>query len=61
MLGQLKAGRELIRATTLNAYLLHQTVMQVLASLIEKFKDHAIGAAAKTLVELLIKHIFGIK
>ena len=59
MLGQLKAGRELVRAQVVNVWLLEQTVLRVLGTLIEKFKDHAIGAAAKGLVDLLMKYIFG--
>ena len=61
VLGELRAGRELIRAQTFRAYLLYNTVISSLGSLIEKYKDHAIGAAATRLVELLIEHIFGVK
>jgi hypothetical protein len=57
-LGQLKAGRELIRERTFSAYLLHQTVMNLLGRLIEKYKDQAIGEAAKVLFALLIEHVF---
>jgi hypothetical protein len=59
MLGQLKAARELIRAQVLNVWLLEQTVLTALGRLIEKYKGQAIGTAAKTLLELLIKHVFG--
>jgi hypothetical protein len=59
ILGQLKAGRELIRAQTLNAYLLYSTVMTVIGGLIHKYRNHAIGVAARRLLELLIEHIFG--
>jgi hypothetical protein len=57
-LGQIKAGRELIRAQTLNAYLLYQTLMSMLAQLIQKYQGHAIGETAKQLWGLLLKHIF---
>jgi hypothetical protein len=57
-LGQLKAGRELIREKTFSAYLLHQTVMSLLGRLIEKFKGQAIGEAAKVLFALLVEHVF---
>ncbi len=58
IVGQLKAGLELVRAGTLNAYLMHQTVMSVLGGLIVKYKDHAIGETAKILFALLIEHVF---
>jgi hypothetical protein len=58
-LGQLRAGRELIRSKTLSAYLLYQTLMQMLGQLIEKYKGNAIGETAKQLWGLLLKHIFG--
>ena len=61
MLGQLRAGRELIRAQVVNVWLMEQTVLSVLGTLIEKFKGHAISAAAQTLLELLIKYLFGVK
>ncbi len=57
-LGQLKAGRELIREKTLSAYLLHQTVMSLLGRLIEKYKGKAIGESARALFALLVQHIF---
>ena len=58
VLGQIKAGRELIRAQTLSAYLLYQTLVAALGGLIERYKGHAIGIAAAKLLELLIEHIF---
>lgn len=57
IVGQLKAGLELVRAGTLNAYLLHQTMMSVLGALIVKYKGHAIGEAARVLFALLIEHV----
>ncbi len=59
LLGQVRAARELIRAQSIRAYLLHETVMTVLTSLIERYQDQAIGQAAKKLLDLLIEHIFG--
>jgi hypothetical protein len=59
VLGQLRAGRELIRAQTLNAYLLYQTLVSTLGKLIDRYKGHAIGITAAKLLELLIEHIFG--
>lgn len=57
-LGQINAGRELIRAQTLNAYLLYQTLISMLAQLMQKYQGHAIGETAKQLWGLLLKHIF---
>jgi hypothetical protein len=57
-LGQLKAGRELLREATFSVFLMHQTVLTLLARLIEKYKGHAIGATAKKLLEMLIEHVF---
>lgn len=59
VLGQFRAGRELIRAQTFKVYLLQEMLMSVLGSLIERYKDQALGVAAKKLLELLIEHIFG--
>jgi hypothetical protein len=56
--GQLKAGIELIREKTFNAYLLHQTVISLLGRLIEKYKGQAIGETAKKLWGLLLDHVF---
>jgi hypothetical protein len=58
-IGQLKAGRELVRAKTLSAYLLYQTVFEVLSALITRYKGHAIEAVAKRLLDLLIDRVFG--
>lgn len=59
LLGQIRAARELIRAQSVRVYLLHETVMTILGSLIERYRDQAIGQAAKKLLDLLIEHIFG--
>ena len=61
ILGQLKAGRELIRAQTLRAYLLYETLVSALGQLVDRYKGHAIGIAAAKLLELLIEHIFGLR
>jgi len=60
LLGQIRAGRELVRAGTFRSYVLYVTLLSGLSSLAEKYKDHAIGAVAATLIELLIKHVFGV-
>lgn len=59
VLGQLRAGRELIRAQTLSAYLLYETLFAALSRLINRYKGHAIGITAAKLLELLIEHVFG--
>lgn len=59
VLGQLKAGREMIRAQIFSAELMRLIMMDTLKSLIKKYEGHAIGAAAATLMELLIKHVVG--
>ncbi|HEU0098419.1 MAG TPA: hypothetical protein VFQ67_06540 [Allosphingosinicella sp.] len=60
LLGQVRAGRELLRVGSFKAYLVYITLLAGLAHLIEKYKGHAIAAAATTLMELLIKHVFEI-
>lgn len=58
ILGQLKAGRELIRAQTFRAYLLYDTVLRALGYLIDKYGGAAIGVAAAKLLELLVEQVF---
>lgn len=58
IVGQLRAGRELVRAGVFSAQLLHQTLMILLGGLIEKYKGRAIGETAKQLWALLLKYIF---
>jgi hypothetical protein len=58
VVGQLKAGRELIRAQSFRAYLLYTTLLTSLGLLIEKYSGAAIGVAAAKLLELLIEQVF---
>lgn len=58
LVGQLKAGRELIRAQTFRAYLLYQTLLTTLGVLIDRYGTTAIGVAATKLLELLIEQVF---
>lgn len=58
-LGELRAGRELIRAQSVRAYLLYETLFRLLGTLIERYKGQALGEAAKKLLDLLIEHVFG--
>jgi hypothetical protein len=57
-LGQLSAGRELIRSQSVRAYLVYETLARMLLTLIEKYKGLALGEAAKKLLHLLIENIF---
>jgi len=57
ILGRLKAGRELIRAAIFSAESLQLTLIVGLRMLVEQYKDHAIGAAAGKLLDLLVEAI----
>jgi hypothetical protein len=59
LLGQVKAGRELLRAGTFKAYLLYATLIRALGELIERYKGTAIAMVAASLVDLLVKHALG--
>ena len=56
---QLAAGLQLIRAGSVRAYLVYETLVRMLFSLIDKYKNQALGQAAKKLLDLLIEHIVG--
>ena len=58
-LAQLAAGQELVRASSVRAYLVYETLARMLGTLIQKYQGHALGVAASKLLELLIEHIFG--
>jgi hypothetical protein len=58
-LGELAAGRELIHAQSVRAYLLYETLFRLLGTLIERYKDQVLATAAKKLLDLLIEHVFG--
>jgi hypothetical protein len=59
IVGQLKAGRELVLAGVFKLVLIEQTILSVLGGLIEKYKNQAIGQAAKKLLDLLIEYVVG--
>lgn len=59
ILGKLRAGRELIKAGIFSLESLRLTMVVGLQMLVEKYKDHAIGAAAGNLLSLLLKE-FGL-
>ncbi|MEI4508792.1 hypothetical protein WBQ88_19270 [Sphingopyxis sp. CCNWLW253] len=56
---QLAAARELVRADSVRAYLMYETLVRMLGMLIQKYQGHVIGAAAQKLLDLVIQHIFG--
>lgn len=57
LLGQLKAGRELIRAGSFKLYVLEVTLVQSLTFLAQRYEKEAIGALAAALLTTLLKHI----
>jgi hypothetical protein len=59
IIGQLKAGRELIRAGVFKLALIEQSILTLLSGLIEKYGSQAIGNAARKLLDLLIEHVVG--
>lgn len=58
LLGQLRAGQELIRSGSVRAYLLYHTLIRGLMELVARYRGRAIAVAAERLVELLVEHIF---
>jgi hypothetical protein len=58
-LGQLAAGRELVRAESVRAYLIYETLVRILGTLIERYRDKALGMTAQKLLDLLIEHVLG--
>lgn len=61
VLGKIRAGKELIRAGIFELETLQLTLIVGLKLLVEKYRDHAIGAAASNLLGLLIKNVSGIE
>lgn len=57
VVGRLKAGRELLRAGIFSIRSLELTLIVGLKLLVEKYQDHAIGAIAGSLLDLLIEAI----
>lgn len=56
VLGQLRAGRELIRAGVFSVHSLQMTLVVGLRMLVDKYGDTAIAIAAAKLLDLLLKH-----
>lgn len=59
VLGQINAGRELVRHGSVRAYLLYQTVVEVLRLLIKNYAGTAIAETAKTLLTVYLTNILG--
>jgi hypothetical protein len=58
--GELKAGRELVRAGSYRAYLLHATLIRALGEIIQRYQGSAIAMVAASLVDLLVKQALGV-
>ena len=57
IVGQLKAGRELIRSGCVKVYLIQVTLIDTLNFLAKRYEHDAIGALASTLAVVLAKHL----
>ena len=57
LIGQLKAGRELIRAGSIKFYVLQVTLIESLKFLATRYEKEAIGALAAALLTALGKHL----
>lgn len=57
LLGQLRAGRELVRVGTVRAYLLQLTLLESLRYLASRYEKEVIGGLAATLLAALAKHL----
>lgn len=57
LLGQLRAGKELILAGRVRLHLFEITLIQTLQFLAKKYEHELIGAIASTLIQALAKHI----
>jgi len=58
LLGQLRAGQELMRAGSVRAYILYHTLIRGLIEIAARFRGRAIAVAAEKLIELIVEHIF---
>lgn len=57
ILGQLKAGRELVRSGCFKLYLLEVTLLDALRNLAIKYEKEAVGALANALIEAILKAV----
>lgn len=57
ILGQIRAGRELLRAGVFDGHLFYLSMVVGLKLLIEKYKDHIVGALASKLLDAIIEQL----
>lgn len=57
ILGQLKAGRELIRAGSFRLHVIEITLIETLNFLVKRYEREVIGGLAAALITALVKHI----
>lgn len=57
IIGQIKAGRELLRAGEFRAYLLHEVLIRALGEIISRYKNQTIVALANALLGALVSQI----
>ena len=57
ILGEIKAGRELIRAGEFRAFLLYETLVRALGELIKRYKNPAIVALAEALLGAVVSQM----
>lgn len=57
MLGQIKAGREMLLSGCIRAQLFYWVMLKALGELVERYGKKAIGVAASKLIELLLEEV----
>ncbi len=57
LLGEIKAGRELVRAGEFRAFLLYETLVRALGELIKRYKNPAIVALAEALLGVVVSQM----
>ena len=57
VLGHIRAGRELLRVGTFDAQLFYMSMIVGLKMLVEKYGDHALGALASKLLDVIVASI----
>jgi hypothetical protein len=58
LIGQLKAGRELVLSGSFRCYLVYATVLRGLGELAARYQQQLVGVAARKLIELLSATLF---
>ncbi|WP_440977984.1 hypothetical protein ACQHGV_09350 [Sphingomonas pseudosanguinis] len=58
LLGEVKAGRELIRAGTFRSYLLYETLVRALGEFIKRYKSPTLVALANALLGAIVSELF---